>query len=265
MFILRNHFLFFKIYPINTAGLLKLPNIILNINSFVNFRYSYNKFHLKNSTYYLKSLKNFNTPSGIYKSVFYSFIKLNSWIKNKGLKTHHSFSTYYFYNNKSNIGFFNIRRTFNLWLNVVNFLRNIVFYKNLYTVFGNSYFKYEVLSLNYLLNKKFSIWRYTHLLIFFISNKLTQALEHYLSYLILQDIRLAFIVDIFYHKRTVDILRKMKFILIGPIPVTANLYALDIALPISSNSIFSNLFFMRLLLFIKRDVSNFNWLRLNVF
>ena len=264
MFILGNHFLLFKIYPVNITSLLKLINITPNTNNLIKPKYSFNKLFIKNLNSYSKPLKSSNNTPGVYKNVFYSFIRLNSWIKNKGLKTHHSFSVYYFYNNKSNLGFFNLRRTFNLWLNIVNFFKNIIFYKKLYTVFGNSYFKYEVLSLNYLLNKNFSIWRYTHLLIFFISNKLTQSLEHYLNYLILRDIRLTFIVDIFYHKRTVDILRKMKFVLIGPVPVTTNLYTLDIVLPVSSNSIFSNLFFMRLLLFLKREVSSFCWSRLNI-
>lgn len=114
MFILGNHFLLFKIYPVNITSLLKLINITPNTNNLIKPKYSFNKLFIKNLNSYSKPLKSSNNTPGVYKNVFYSFIRLNSWIKNKGLKTHHSFSVYYFYNNKSNLGFFNLRRTFNL-------------------------------------------------------------------------------------------------------------------------------------------------------
>jgi len=82
-------------------------------------------------------------------------MKLNSWIKNKNLKVHHTFTNYYFYDNSSNLGIFNLKGVFNLWLNITNFFKNVVFYKKSYILFGNAYFKYEVLSLNHILNINF--------------------------------------------------------------------------------------------------------------
>ena len=259
--ILQTHFIIFRTNLSNTGTLHRLLNLIRNSQSLVN-RYLPTKVTRHNRELFKNRLNNPKIIVTTNKSIFNSFMKLNSWIKNKNLKVHHTFTNYYFYDNSSNLGIFNLKGVFNLWLNITNFFKNVVFYKKSYILFGNAYFKYEVLSLNHILNINFFTWRYAHLLIFFIDNKITLFMENYLYYLMGKGVRLAFVFDIFYHKRTIHILKKMKFVLLGPIPVTANLYTLDIALPVSSNSIFSNLFFIRLILFFKREVVKFNWLNL---
>ena len=256
--VLQTHFTSFRSNLPTMYVFYRLLNLIKSSQTVIN-RYLLTRASNYDYTSFRNQLNNTKTPITSTKSIFNSFIKLNSWVKNKNLKVHHTHSTYYFYNNSSNLGIFNLKRVFNLWLNITNFFKNVAFYKKSYIVFGNSYFKYEILSLNHMLNINFFTWRYAHLLIFFIDNKITLFLENYLYYLIGRGIRLAFIIDIFYHKRTIHILKNMKFILLGPIPVTSNMYTLDIALPVSSNSIFSNLFFVRLILFFKKEATKTNW------
>ena len=139
-----------------------------------------------------------NSPN---KQLFQSFITLNCWVRNKNLKIHKSYKSYYFYDNDFNLGIFNLKKVFAVWINITGFIKNLIFYRNTYVAFGNSYFKYEILSINHLIAKDFFIWRYVSFFVFFINNKTTPHLEYYFSYLLDKNVRLSFIIDIFYHKK----------------------------------------------------------------
>ena len=112
--ILLNHFSFLKAHFFSNGTLYKLFNAIAASKLLTKPKYSFFKSGILNSTQpggFMPSVCNITSSD---KTLFYSFMKLNSWIKNKNLKTHHSFSLYYLYDNKSNLGFFNIKRIFNL-------------------------------------------------------------------------------------------------------------------------------------------------------
>ena len=127
-------------------------------------------------------------------------------------------------------------------------------------MFSTNYFKYETLSLNWKnANKLTYLWKYTNSFYFFINNKMTLHNELYFKNLLSKDFRCAFIIDLYYHKNTLHLLNKFKFITVGPVPLSSNLYSLYLSLPVPSNSVFSNLFFFRLILKLKKLNSNLIW------
>ena len=89
---------------------------------------------------------------------------------------------------------------------------------------------------------------------FFLNNKTTLRNKRYFYFLTLLGYRLAFITDIYYHSKTVYYLNHFKYISVGPVPLSSNFYLLTIAVPTSSNFLFSNLFFLRLIIKLKKDV-----------
>ena len=189
-----------------------------------------------------------------------SFINLNTWLPTPTLKVHHSFTALYYFNKQSNIGIFNLKRLFTVWNNILFFMQSIVSFNLKYTFFSSSYFRYENLSLNWYKNKHLkSLWKFTDPFIFFLNNKTTLSNDIYFKFLKRKLSNLSFVVDIYYHKRTLHYLKKYKYITIGPVPISSNLYSLTISFPTSSNSVFSNLFFIRFLFRLKKLTSYENF------
>lgn len=210
---------------------------------------SFNKSLYRSKTFFKK-----NTESLFTKDLFRSFIYLNTWLPTPRVQVHASFNIFYLYNKDVGIGCFNLKRVFQAWTNIIVFITNIFFYKLNYLAFGNSYFKYEILSLNwYSFNLTKFLWRYSHPFIFFLKNRTTLENKEYFDFLIQKNYKIAFVVDIQYHSRTIHYFNKYKFITIGAVPISSNFFLLTVSLPTSSNLIFSNLFFLRLILKIKKS------------
>jgi hypothetical protein len=205
------------------------------------------------SIYRHKSYFKKSSETMFNRTLFLTFLHVNTWLPTPRVTVHPSFNIFYFFNKDLNLGCFNIKRIFNLWSNVLIFITNIFFYKLDYLVFGTSYFKYEILSLNWNL-VKFNelLWKYTQPFTFFLSNKTTLRNKQYFYYLALINYRLAFVIDIHYHVKTIYYFNYFKYISVGPVPISSNYYTLSLAMPMSSNFLFSNLFFIRLILKLKK-------------
>lgn len=208
-----------------------------------------------------KGFTKVNKKRPIWKeSLFKVFLRFNTWIPYNDITVHATFVNYYYINTHYNTGFFNIKKLFNTWINILLILTNIFFYQLNYTVFSNSYFRYEVLSLNWQYNVLFrKALKYNYAFICFFNNKTTAQTEVYFRRLIRLKYKIAFVVDIYYHKRTLHYFNKLKFITIGPVPISSNLYSLTFAVPAATNSVFSNLFFLRLVLKLQRLNSQLLW------
>lgn len=202
----------------------------------------------------LKIFSKKNSTSTWNKELFKVFLHLNTWVLTPTLRVHASFNIFYLYNSQSNVGYFNLKRIFKAWNNIIIFITNIFYYNLNHLVFGSSYFKYEVLSLNWTsLNFTKFLWRFSHSFIFFLKNKTTLNNRLYFNYLNYLNFKIAFIVDIYYHNRTIYYFNRSRAITIGPVPVSSNYYTLSISLPVSSNLNFSNLFFLRLIFKLKKN------------
>ena len=68
----------------------------------------------------------------------------------------------------------------------------------------------------------------------------------------------AVLLDTTYHKYTLNYLTKLHYFTIGLIPANYNYKSVDLAIPVSIDSIFSQLFFTRLVLNIKQQTLNFS-------
>ena len=73
------------------------------------------------------------------------------------------------------------------------------------------------------------------------------------------------ILDIAYHKKTIYYLRKSKFYVIGIVPSNYDIKSVDAALPIINDTIPNQLFFIRLILLIKKNVKTYYFKELKSF
>lgn len=237
-----------------TSKLFLLQNL-LNVDK--KFFFLYKNLFKTNSlgTNFKINKKNFT----IDKVSLSHFLKLTTVVTNKSLSVHPSFTNYYYYTSRNKC-VINIKKLTNLWGSVITFLSNLFYFNLRYLTFSNSYFKYEVLALNWKVsNSLTNIWRFTNSFIFFISNKMTLKTEFCFRHFLSEGFRCSFIIDLYYHKSTIYYSNKFKFITIGPVPLTSNLYTFYLSIPTTSNSAFSNLIFIRLLLKLKKVNTKLIW------
>jgi len=71
----------------------------------------------------------------------------------------------------------------------------------------------------------------------------------------LKRIDIALVIDTNYHQSTLFYLQRYSFFTIGVVPVTSNLYKVNFALPSSAESTYSHLFFIRVILNIRKNVA----------
>lgn len=250
----------------NTKTLIKLQTCIFFLkNSGLTFQ-SYKNLDLKSHTakrsISVNPLRYNNNAINLdYKrSLISSFLYVNTLIPTPLLEAHFSFNSLYYFNNQANVCTFNTRKLFNVWFNILEFLKNVFFYKINYLFFSSNYFRYESLSLNWS-NLKFikNLWRYTYPFLFFLNNKTTLNNDFYFRSLHKRVAKVCFLVDIQYHKGTLHYMNKYKFVTIGPVPISSNFYTLTLSLPVSNNLLFSNLYFVRLVLKMNKMVSSIHF------
>ena len=95
------------------------------------------------------------------------------------------------------------------------------------------------------------LWRFSKLFVSFVDTNVYGNLFFFFRYLKIKNINLFLVIDIIYHSRTLHFLHRFTYFTLGPVPMTQSCYSLSVSLPVSSNSVISNLFFMRLILKLK--------------
>jgi len=115
-----------------------------------------------------KSLYNFNTRAEllnksrfsltpIHKSIkkadilsfFKVYISTNSFNYRYFLETHNSWKSFYIYNSKSGTSILNLNKIFLKWKNFYYLFYNLLYYNIDIVIFGTSFFKKELLSINW--------------------------------------------------------------------------------------------------------------------
>ena len=64
--------------------------------------------------------------------------------------------------------------------------------------------------------------------------------------------RLGLVIDVLYHSKTIYYLRRTGFYTLGLVPINYNANTLDFAIPVSSDSLLSQVFLIRFLSIIKQ-------------
>lgn len=176
-------------------------------------------------------------------------------IKNS-YKIHPSSKSFFLSYTRSGSAIFSVSRLYSRWQDFYHLLFNIFFYKLPLITFGTRLFQNELLALNFNLKKKLSThWMLIKPYLFTKGNQINNYNSNIFSLLKLKGLNLALVIDTNYHQNTIFYLKRYTFFTIGVVPVTSNLYKVDYALPSNAESTYSHLFFIRLILAIRKNVS----------
>ena len=83
--------------------------------------------------------------------------------------------------------------------------------------------------------------------------KIFNAGEYIFNRLKLSGFNIAFIVDVLYHNKTIYYLHRHNFYTIGVVPITYNLNTVNFAIPTATESLFTQLFFVRFFIKVRKS------------
>lgn len=200
--------------------------------------------------------------------LFKVFLKANSTLGFTNFIPHTSQRSIFIKYHKKGVAFSSLPRFYSSWTDAYNLMFNIIFYRIDILTFGSSFFKNEILALNW--NNKGLIntfWRYIKPFLVYQSVKIHDYGNYVFRSLNRMGYYVSLILDITYHKKTIYYLRRSKFYVIGIVPANYDIKSVDFALPIVNDSMTNQLFFIRLILLIKKNVKiyHFKELRLHWF
>ena len=148
-----------------------------------------------------------------------------------------------------------LSKVFVKWKQFYLLMFNLYFYRVNSLLFGTTFFRREILSLNWNLNSGLrNFWKYVNPFLTFRSTKIFNHGWVLFSTLKLRGYTTAFIFDALYHNKTLYYLRTNNYYTIGLVPTNLSCSSLDFALPSSSDNIFTQLFFIRFILKVRKTV-----------
>jgi len=242
----------------NLALLININNVLLNNyynkNKLIHYNYAlsnYNNISLYNQSQV--QLGNKKILTKWVKTSFKLFVNLSSYNRKHLLKVHHSYIHDGLLNSNGNGGFTNLKLFFSLYKKFIYMLYHLFYYNITNLIFSSNIFKEETCSLNWSnLSDKLFIWKYNYYSIFYRQTKLDDRLPSVFNIFKSSGISSSIIVDTLYHNKTIYYLRRSQFYTLGLVEGNNTKYIVDASLPALSESILTQLFFIRTILYLKK-------------
>lgn len=230
-------------------------NISNNFKSFqkLNLEWKSNKLIKPTNIFRANFNGIFNKTSQI--STFKVFLKVTMVGVVTNFFIHKSHRYFYIYNSSSGVNFISIFKIFKIWSNITNLIYNLLYYNLNLLYFGNSFFKTEILALNWsMLRAIKSKWKYIRPFLVFKSMKINDYGHFIFNRLHNLGYQISFIFDINYHLKTIFYLKNSNFYTIGLVPLNTDIYTVDFAIIINQSNLVSYLFFLRYFISLTKNI-----------
>jgi hypothetical protein len=196
--------------------------------------------------------------------LFTSFVRINMSSYNELTIPHPTFRSFYLVHTKGGLTVITLSKLFQRWKNCYFLLYNLYYHNISVLTFSPSFFKKEVLALNWSFHKQFKfMWRYARPFLVHKPNKITNHGDFVFRNLRALGLSIGIVTDVLYHTKTIYYLKRTTFYSIGLVPTIYNAYTVDFALPTAYESMFTQIFFIRFLVRTKQDASAMKYNNLN--
>jgi|688.fasta_scaffold50923_4 hypothetical protein len=160
----------------------------------------------------------------------------------------------------------NLKRSFMRWQGMYSLLYNVFYYNNDLLVFGHKFFKMDILALNTLSGVSLkAFFKYSSTFYYLKESSYGSANDRLIHVLKNFKIHTAFISDLTNHEKTSVNLRKCRVYTIGVISFGSNPWVLSYPLPVQSNGLFSQYYFIRYLYHIQQQAASARYDQLKLF
>ena len=167
---------------------------------------------------------------------------------------HSSFASFYVTQKKGGASIINLGKFFQKWKLSYYLFYNLFYYKIYLLTFTSSFFKKEALAFNWSECRQFEhTWRYIKPFLFLKPNKINDSAEFIFRKLKYLQLNTALITDISYHQKTIYYLKRLNYFTLGLVPTLYHLKSVDFAIPVASESLLNQVYFVRFILSIKQN------------
>ena len=187
---------------------------------------------------------------------FKSYLRLNTASASTITIPHFSFKYFYLGYRRGGVALLNVNKFFTRWKDVYYLMFNLFYYELDLLTFGTSFFKNEILSINWQSMSRFKfMWRYTRPFFALRPNKITTYGDFVFYRLNLLGLRVGLIIDVLYHSKTIYYLHRSGFYTVGLVPVNYNINSVSFAIPSTSDSLLTQVFFLRFTTLIQQNTA----------
>ena len=196
-------------------------------------------------------------------NLFRVFIKF-SLFRNSRHFTKQDDSKFHYSSPNSNSHSTSLTKAFSKWKNFYYVLFNLSFYGIKFLTFSNSLFTKEIQSLNWT-NFTNSIlknmWRFVEPFLFCKVGQIVNYGGLLFRKLKLLGFNISLITDFLYQNKTIYYLKLNNYFIISLVSGSSRFKVVDLALPINSPSLFSQLFFIRFIVIVQRDAFSYKYIQ----
>ena len=236
----------------------QLPKPLLN-RTFLNQKFLAQKNHCKIT---LSSAKFFKPLHKI--QLFNILLKFSCNNTNQFYTPHVNFKTMFIGIIDSKTSMINTSKLFSKWVNTYNLITNIFINKLNIFLFSNKVFKNEILTFNWsvcLLD--YSLFKFSSPYFFLKDSSFSVSSEVVFQRFEKQGLNLVFILDLKHHEKSLHFLKKTSIFVISLTPFNMNPWLVSYSIPVSSNNIFIQYFFIKVLLVLRQysEINLFYYLK----
>lgn len=250
---------FFNIQSLNA-----FKNVSINLKKGLAAHPSLIKSKLPLNTSERQSLQQTNSANILF--LFKIFINLNLNPYSTYMRPHAIFNIMFMDHSGHGSVTLNLKRAFMRWRGMYSLLYNVFYYNNELLIFGHKFFKTDILALNTLNGVSLkAFFKYSSVFYYLKESSYGSTNDRLIHVLKNFKIQTAFISDLTNHEKTSVNLRKCRIYTIGIIGFGSNPWVLSYPLPIQSNGLFAQYYFIRYLYHIQQQAISSRYEQLRLF
>lgn len=186
-------------------------------------------------------------------NIFLIYIQYTALSSHNFFVPHTNFKHLFLFSQNQTISYLNLPKMYSKWINTCNFILNLFFIKSNLLVFTVKTLKNEALSFNWSLNLlNYNLFKFSSPLFFSKDTNFGVVSTLIFKKLNQNNLNTVFLTDVKYHEKNLYYLKKFNITTIGLVAHNLNPWLVTYAIPTSTNSLFIQYFFIKLLIYFKQ-------------
>lgn len=193
-----------------------------------------------------------NTTSSFY-NLFLIYVQYSTINSQQFFVPHTNFKYLFLFTDHRATTYLNISKLHLKWINICNFIINLFLIQSHLLIFTVKTLQQEALSFNWSSNSlNYNLFRYASPIFFNKDTNFGPTSTLIFKKLTQKNVHTVFLTDVKYHEKTLHYLKKFHITTIGLIPYNLNPWLVTYTIPTSTNSLFVQYFFLKILIYLKQ-------------
>jgi len=207
-----------------------------------------------NSSSVQSTFKNSNKFKFVKFYFFFNiFFLTNSLFLNKQLSLNNGYLLLNTKLLKNNVVIVNCLKSMQRWVDGYHLLLNLFYYENKILMFNAILFKNETLAFNWnFYESNYNLWKYSSSFFIYKLHKFDKKLDFFFNKIALEGFNVIIVTDLDYSRKVIYYAKRASFYLFGITDIYTDPWTLSYQLPTLSNNFLIKMFFIKLLVLLKK-------------